>query len=265
MKGWISLHRKILDNPILTRSRTYSRFEAFIFMLLSANHKENKVIIGNQIVKVKKGSFISSQKKLMLIFNWGSTKLRAFLTMLENDKMIKLNINKVSTQISILNYDTYQSNGTQTEHKQNTSRTQTETNNKANKVNNDNNIKIRESEFINKVLAEGIKRTPIVDPDTLKEFYNYWTEANLSGKKMRFEMEKTFSISRRLDTWINNKNKWNIEKKSDFIPNDYNLDSTGYNRYGFCAKCGETVFGTFKYIHTEDSKCCNQKILPRKK
>ena len=25
--GWISLHRKILDNPILSRGKTYSRFE----------------------------------------------------------------------------------------------------------------------------------------------------------------------------------------------------------------------------------------------
>ena len=42
MKGWISLHRKILDNPILTRGRQYSRFEAFVYMLLKANHKKNK-------------------------------------------------------------------------------------------------------------------------------------------------------------------------------------------------------------------------------
>ena len=79
MKGWISLHRKILDNPILSRGRTYSRFEAFIYMLLRANHKENKVVIGNQMVLVKRGSFITSQKKLQIVFNWGSSKLKAFL------------------------------------------------------------------------------------------------------------------------------------------------------------------------------------------
>ena len=50
-QGYIALHRRILDNPILTKSRTYSRFEAFIYMLLRANHKENKVVIGNQAIQ----------------------------------------------------------------------------------------------------------------------------------------------------------------------------------------------------------------------
>ena len=52
--GWISLHRKILDNPILKRSPIYSRFEAFVYMLLKANHKDNKCVIGNVLVKVDK-------------------------------------------------------------------------------------------------------------------------------------------------------------------------------------------------------------------
>ena len=89
-KGWISLHRKILDNPVLTRSRTYSRFEAFVYMLLKANHKDNKVVIGNQLIKVKKGSFITSQKQLMIEFNWGTSRLRNFLELLKKDKMIEI-------------------------------------------------------------------------------------------------------------------------------------------------------------------------------
>ena len=88
MEGWISLHRKILDNPILNRSRKYSPFEAWIWLLLKANHKDNKFMLGSELVKVEKGSMITSQKKLCKQFRWGSTKLRNFLKVLQKDKML---------------------------------------------------------------------------------------------------------------------------------------------------------------------------------
>jgi predicted transcriptional regulator len=37
----------------------------------------------------------------------------------------------------------------------------------------------------------------------MNAFYSYWTEKNHSGTKMRFQLEKTFEISRRLVTWAN--------------------------------------------------------------
>lgn len=40
--------------------------------------------------------------------------------------------------------------------------------------------------------------------DLLNEFYLYWTEKSPKGKKMRFEMQKTFDIKRRLDRWSRN-------------------------------------------------------------
>lgn len=35
----------------------------------------------------------------------------------------------------------------------------------------------------------------------LHEFFNYWTEKNENGKKMRFELEKVFDVKKRLATW----------------------------------------------------------------
>jgi hypothetical protein len=35
----------------------------------------------------------------------------------------------------------------------------------------------------------------------LRAFYDYWSELNKSGAKMRWEMEKTWELSRRLATW----------------------------------------------------------------
>jgi hypothetical protein len=37
--------------------------------------------------------------------------------------------------------------------------------------------------------------------EMLREFYNYWTEKNKSGTKLRFELQQVFEISKRLVTW----------------------------------------------------------------
>src|SRR6478735_7155956 len=37
--------------------------------------------------------------------------------------------------------------------------------------------------------------------EMLRSFYDYWTEMNPGGRRMRFEMEKVFDIKKRLVTW----------------------------------------------------------------
>tara|TARA_R100001443_G_scaffold101091_1_gene108851 strand:- start:1362 stop:2021 length:660 start_codon:yes stop_codon:yes gene_type:complete len=57
-----------------------------------------------------------------------------------------------------------------------------------------------------------------------RDFIQYWTEENKSGKKMRFEMEKTFDIKRRLQRWEKNEKKWASPKiKTKFSKLDSQL------------------------------------------
>lgn len=39
----------------------------------------------------------------------------------------------------------------------------------------------------------------------VRKFYSYWTEPNKSGTKVRWQMERTFDVERRLITWFSNK------------------------------------------------------------
>jgi len=58
------------------------------------------------------------------------------------------------------------------------------------------NILKREAKFKSEVFE--FKKYPDV---MLDKFVNYWTEKNKSGTKMRYELEKTFEITKRLATW----------------------------------------------------------------
>ena len=83
----------------------------------------------------------------------------------------------------------------------------------------------------------------------------------MSGTKMKFEMQKTFDISRRLAKWIQNSKDWNVEGKVEL--SDFKLDATGYCYVGYCDKCGESDF--FKeYELNKDSRCCKSKIKPNR-
>lgn len=61
--------------------------------------------------------------------------------------------------------------------------------------------------------------------DMLNSFYDYWSEPNKSGKKMRWEMERTWDLNKRLKRWSENKNNFrngtqqltSDEKLADFL------------------------------------------------
>lgn len=66
------------------------------------------------------------------------------------------------------------------------------------------NIEKRKSDFYNS-LVPYLGKYP---KEMIRAFFNYWTERNKSGTKMRFELEKTWETDKRLMTWANNENKY---------------------------------------------------------
>jgi len=49
--------------------------------------------------------------------------------------------------------------------------------------------------------------------DFLNDFYKYWVEPNKSNTKFRMELEKTWDLSRRLETWAKNDKKFNTKNE----------------------------------------------------
>lgn len=81
--------------------------------------------------------------------------------------------------------------------------------------------------------AFGEKLVPYIEQygkALIREFFDYWTEHNENGRKMRFEKEKTFEISRRLARWSKNNNNNKSSKSS--LPVGMNLqNSNNSERY----------------------------------
>ena len=69
--------------------------------------------------------------------------------------------------------------------------------------------KEREKAFENSLVPFVSSCGGIYQPQMIRAFFNYWTERNKSGTKMRFELEKTWETSKRLITWANNEKQFN--------------------------------------------------------
>lgn len=108
MEGWISLYRKIQEHWLWTKRRKFSQFEAWISLLFKANFKDTKIMIGDNVVEIKKGSFITSEVKLAEEWKWDRSTVRKFLKTLEEQKMIQKNSTTKYTSISIKKWDLYQ-------------------------------------------------------------------------------------------------------------------------------------------------------------
>lgn len=48
----------------------------------------------------------------------------------------------------------------------------------------------------------------------ITEFYEYWSELNKSGTKMRFEQQKTWELSKRLKRWSDNNKKYDNNRNN---------------------------------------------------
>jgi len=148
LEGWISLHRSIQEHWLYQERRVFSKYEAWIDMIMMASHKDNRFLLGKELVEVKRGSFITSELKLMDRWRWSKAKVRNFLNLLEEDKMILKKSDKKKTTLTIVNYNDYQDGETtqrpQKDHTETTKRPQKDT---INNVNNDNNVNNKDIEY----------------------------------------------------------------------------------------------------------------------
>ena len=106
-RGFIKLYRKTVESW-LWEQKPFSPGQAFIDLILSANHKTKKFPFNGKMVKVERGSFITSEVKLMDRWGWSKSKLRRFLSALVDDEKICKKTDSKKTTLTICNYETYQ-------------------------------------------------------------------------------------------------------------------------------------------------------------
>lgn len=178
MKGWIKLHRKILDNGVFADAEL---LKVFVWCLLKANISESeKNVYG---AKLKQGQFLTGRVSASEELYIKPSTVHDRLKRLQRMGYIKLKSTNKYTIITVLKFKQYQV----TEQKK--------------------SVKPIEERF-KSFFEEALEFVSEYDESVLKSFISYWTEKNKSKTKMRFELQKTWDTKRRLETWNRNNDKF---------------------------------------------------------
>ena len=107
VEGWNKIYRSIQEHWLWT-CEPFSRGQAWIDLLLMANHKEAKIMVNGNLEVVERGQRITSITKLSDRWKWSTKKVTHFLDQLVKDKMIEYISDSSKTVVTIVNYDKYQ-------------------------------------------------------------------------------------------------------------------------------------------------------------
>ena len=100
-QGWISLNRELINHWVWDCE--FSAGQAWVDLLLGANHKPAKLMIKGQLVEISRGQQARSELTLSKSWKWSRNKVRRFLKNLEKDGMIEVKSGHLTTVISICN------------------------------------------------------------------------------------------------------------------------------------------------------------------
>ena len=115
MQGWIKLHRN-LANSDLWLSEPFSRGQAWVDLLMLANHKPGHIRKRGVRIDLQAGECGWSERELAARWQWSRGKIRRFFDELEKDERIERKTvpqkKNVTGLFKILNYCSMQTDGT---------------------------------------------------------------------------------------------------------------------------------------------------------
>ena len=107
MSGWVKVHR-IIQNNWIWEDKPFSRGQAFVDLIMMMNYEDKKLMFNGTLIEVKRGSTITSIRKLSEKWGWSKGKVDHFLKQLQNDKTITYKKDSKKTVVTLENYDLYQ-------------------------------------------------------------------------------------------------------------------------------------------------------------
>lgn len=106
MNGWIKIHRKMLDNPIVMKDSDH--LAVWVYLLLNAAHKEHKALFKGDKIMLQPGQLITGRNAIADFLGISESKVKRALADFEGDQQIDRQRSNKNSLISLLNWDKYQ-------------------------------------------------------------------------------------------------------------------------------------------------------------
>lgn len=113
MAGWIKVHRKMLDNPIVCKDADY--LSIWMYLLLNATHTNYDSIFNGKRIALMPGQLITGRKSISSDLKIDESKVQRVLKVFEQERQIEQQTCNKNRLITILSWDKYQDSEQQNE------------------------------------------------------------------------------------------------------------------------------------------------------
>ena len=216
--GWVSIHRK-LANSDLWLSEKFTKGQAWVDLILLANHKKSEIKIRGNKVVVGRGEVGWSEEALALRWRWSRGKVSRFKKWLKQDNRIDIKESKVLSVITILNYNEYQQIKQQTIQQMEQQKI---------KTNNDNKsfISISNNNQHHQTKQQKRKNDTTESAQTIQQKIKKWnirksevlSRVSIQNKNHGLKMEQQKvgqTIQQKIEKWNTNNNIYNNNKNNN--------------------------------------------------
>lgn len=171
MNGWIKMHRKLLDNPIVCKDSDH--LAVWTYLLLNASHKDHPAVFGKEKIILQPGQLITGRKAISERLRVSESKIQRILSCFESEHQIEQQTGNKSRLITVLSWLEYQDSEQQDELEMNNKRTTNEQ-----QVNTNKNLRIKELENLKDTT------TPTSNPFRLFETEGFGMLTEVLGQKI---------------------------------------------------------------------------------
>ena len=257
--GWIKLHRKTLDNPIVMKDTDH--LAVWMWLLLNATHSDHDTIYEGERITLKAGQFITGRKIISKELKINESKIQRILKTFEIEQQIEQQTNPRCRLISILRWIDYQLDEQQSEQQVNNKRT---LNNKT--KNNKKDIYAQEFEKLWLLVPKKVSKKKAYQKYILavkkKDHDEIYTAFKNQVDNNWKDTDPKFTPA--LDVWLNNE-RWDdaiikptlqaVNKKKEF-----RLLPSGMYK-GYCGKCADAMYLKADEFY-KSSPCCGVEFVP---
>ena len=189
--GWIRLHRKLKDHWLWSSD---NRLKWWIDILLTVNYEHKSVLIKGTLIDCDRGQSVKSLQNWASDWNVSKKTVSDFFKLLKKDNMLLTENMKITTRITVCNFDAYNDTVNATETLSKREVNATETPSKRERSTNNKNKELKKIEEYNKkpIFSEEI----IFVFDSIKNNFPEKTWNNGQGEKCLSEIDKIIRIDK---------------------------------------------------------------------
>ena len=105
--GWARVHRQLTESDFWL-SEPFTKPQAWVDLIVIANHKQGSFWVRGIEVELKRGQIGRSELTLAKRWKWSRNKVRGYLKTLQTQNMIQQKKSTLTSVITIVNYEKYQ-------------------------------------------------------------------------------------------------------------------------------------------------------------